>query len=153
VHPLRSFPAFYGTQRFITALTRALHLYLSCAQWQPGEKITSFAASFYIKKVYTCHEYSSGLMRHGVLTLDLTPATYNSYEYILQWHTQSIKRYHYCSQSASAYTRQVLSPLSLLSLTAAPVPASNTGCSFSCVLKLSLCHRQSDSRLTVHSLS
>jgi hypothetical protein len=29
VQPLSSFPAFYGMQRFITAFTRALHLYLS----------------------------------------------------------------------------------------------------------------------------
>jgi hypothetical protein len=26
---IRQFPAFYGTRRFITELTRALHLYLS----------------------------------------------------------------------------------------------------------------------------
>jgi hypothetical protein len=32
VQPLGSFPAFYGTQRFITAFTRALHLYLSWAR-------------------------------------------------------------------------------------------------------------------------
>jgi hypothetical protein len=30
VQPLGSFLAFYGTRRFITAFTRALHLYLSC---------------------------------------------------------------------------------------------------------------------------
>jgi hypothetical protein len=29
VQPLRSFPAFYGTRRFITAFTRTLHQYLS----------------------------------------------------------------------------------------------------------------------------
>jgi hypothetical protein len=29
VQPLGSFPAFYGTLRFSTAYTRALHLYLS----------------------------------------------------------------------------------------------------------------------------
>jgi hypothetical protein len=32
VYPFDSFPAFYGTRRFITALTRALHLSLSWAR-------------------------------------------------------------------------------------------------------------------------
>jgi hypothetical protein len=32
VQPLGSFPAFYGTRRFITEFTRALHLYLSSAK-------------------------------------------------------------------------------------------------------------------------
>jgi hypothetical protein len=32
LQPFGCFPAFYGTQSFITAFTRALHLYLSSAQ-------------------------------------------------------------------------------------------------------------------------
>jgi hypothetical protein len=32
VQPLKNFPAFYGTQRFITVLTRALHWSLSRAR-------------------------------------------------------------------------------------------------------------------------
>jgi hypothetical protein len=32
LQPLRSFPAIYGTRRFITAFTRAFHLYLTCAR-------------------------------------------------------------------------------------------------------------------------
>jgi hypothetical protein len=32
VRPLKKFPAFYGTQRFITVFTRAIHWYLSWAR-------------------------------------------------------------------------------------------------------------------------
>jgi hypothetical protein len=33
VHPLKNFPAFYGTRRFITVFTRALQWALSWARW------------------------------------------------------------------------------------------------------------------------
>jgi hypothetical protein len=48
VQPLGSFPAFYGTRKFITVFTRALHLYLSCAR---PIRSTTYVIHIYIKHI------------------------------------------------------------------------------------------------------
>jgi hypothetical protein len=55
VQPLGSFPAFYGTRRFITEFTRAPHLYLSRArqvqstQHNPNSKISILMLSIHLR--------------------------------------------------------------------------------------------------------
>jgi hypothetical protein len=84
-----------------------------------------------------------------------TLATYNSYDYNLQWcchqFSKSVSCYCYFSVGLQ-FTLQVLGPLSLLPLTSLLVWASNIG-SASLVLKLSLCHRHSNAWLTVNPLT
>jgi hypothetical protein len=51
---VKKFPAFYGTRMFITALTSARHLYLSCAisiKFMPPHS-TSWRSSLYYPPIY-----------------------------------------------------------------------------------------------------
>jgi hypothetical protein len=52
VQPLKNFPAFYGTQRFITAFTRALHLSLSWARSIQSLPSHSISKETYVKWLY-----------------------------------------------------------------------------------------------------
>jgi len=48
--PIKLFPAFYGTRRFITAFTSARHLYLSSAsRFSPEDSITLHVLYFHLR--------------------------------------------------------------------------------------------------------
>jgi hypothetical protein len=72
VQPLDSFPAFYGTRRFITAFTKALHLYLSWAR--PIQSTTLnhiYKRSILMLSIRLCLGLPSGLLPSGFRTNNL----------------------------------------------------------------------------------
>jgi hypothetical protein len=62
VQPLENFPAFYGTRRFTTAFTRALHWSLSWArsiQSPPSHPIPSYLSKIHFNIVHPSTSWSS----------------------------------------------------------------------------------------------
>jgi hypothetical protein len=69
VQPLGSFPAFYGTRNFITAFTRALHLYLSWARPMQSTTLTPISKwSILILSIHLRLGLPSGLFPSAFLT-------------------------------------------------------------------------------------
>jgi hypothetical protein len=72
VQPFGRFPAFYGTRRFITKFTRALHLYLS---WARPIQSTTFnpisKRSILMLSIHLRHGLPSGLFPSGFPTNNL----------------------------------------------------------------------------------
>jgi hypothetical protein len=72
VQPLGSFPAFYGTRRFITDFTRAQHLYLSWARPIQSTTLNPISKrSILMLSIHLRLGLPSGLFRSGVHTNNL----------------------------------------------------------------------------------
>jgi hypothetical protein len=72
MQPLGSFPAFYGTRRFITTFTRALHLYLSWARPIQSTILNPMSKrSILIFYIHIRLGLPSGLFPSGFLTNNL----------------------------------------------------------------------------------
>jgi hypothetical protein len=79
VQPLNSFPAFYGTRRFITEFTRALHLYLSWARPIQSTTINLISnrsilmLSIYLRLVLPSGLFPSGFPTNNLYTFLFSP--------------------------------------------------------------------------------
>jgi hypothetical protein len=130
VQPLGSFPAFYGTRKFITAFTRALHLYLSSVRpiqsttLNPLYKRSFLMLFIYLRLCIPSGPFPSGFITNKLYTFLLSPFVPHApptsssllYNYNYNWRNVQITQLFLCSFLHSAVTPSLFGSNSLLSI-------------------------------------